>query len=393
MKYNFDEIIRRTGTNAVKWEPEKLKSLTGSEPEEDIIPMWVADMDFRSPQPVVDALLKRAEHGIFGYCMPHDSYYDALKWWLKERHDWEIRKEWVRLMPGIVPSLGFLIRALSEEGDHVIIQQPVYHPFRRMAEKNNRVIMNNALRLEEGVYRIDLEDFEQKATNPKTKLFILSNPHNPVGRVWHEDELRALGEICIRHGVIVISDEIHQDFILNGSHTVYARLGEAFANNSVICTAPSKTFNLSGLSTSNIIIPNLEIKQKLEDELQKSHIGMINLFGIVALTAAYSEGGAEWLEQLIEYLRGNLAYMDSFIRENMPKVKLIQPEATYVAWLDFREVTANHEDLVCKMKESNVLLNEGTMFGDEGAGFMRINFAAPRSVLKTALERIAQVLS
>ncbi|WP_197080902.1 MalY/PatB family protein [Gordoniibacillus kamchatkensis] len=301
---------------------------------------------------------------------------------------------WVTLTPGIVPALGFLVRALSEEGDHVIIQQPVYYPFKNVTEKNNRVVINNGLRFEDGEYRFDLDDFEQKAKDPKTKLFILCNPHNPIGRVWREDELRALGEICNRHGVIVISDEIHQDFMLNdSSHFTYARLGEAFANNAVICTAPSKTFNLAGLSTSNIIMPNPEIKKKLDEELQKSAIGMANVFGIVALTAAYSEGGAEWLDQLLSYLKGNLSFMESFVRERMPNVKLIKPEATYLAWLDFREAAASQEELVQKMKEANVVLDEGTWFGDEGKGFMRINFATPRAVLKTALERIAHVLS
>ncbi|MNI10188.1 Cystathionine beta-lyase PatB [compost metagenome] len=392
MKYDFDHVITRENTNSLKWDRTILSNKLGFDAE-GILPLWVADMDFRAPQPVIDALLKRVEHGIFGYSSPLDEYYDALIWWQKSRHNWEIKKEWVTTMPGIVPALNFFIRALTNEGDQIIIQQPVYPPFRSTIVTNNRIIANNPLKLVDGKYVMNYDQLEQLAKNPSTKMLILCSPHNPMGIVWSSEELRKLGEICNANNVIVVADEIHNDLILPGNnHVTYALLGESFANNAIICTAPSKTFNLAGLQISNIIIPNPMIREKVDMELKKSSIMEPNTFGIVGTTAAYTEEGADWLNQLVEYLNSNADFIQTFVNERMPKVKYTKPQGTYLAWLDFRG-TAIVEEIEKKItQEAKVLLNSGSMFGSEGKGYMRVNFACPRSILAEALERIANLL-
>ncbi|MEC0088920.1 MalY/PatB family protein [Paenibacillus macquariensis] len=391
MKYNFDTTIARENTNSTKWDPAIFKKMRGFDGD-SILPMWIADMDFRAPEVILDALKTRVDHGIFGYSSPLEDYYAALSWWQKSRHDWEIKEEWVTITPGIVPALNFIIRALSNEGDQVIIQEPVYSPFRSTVENNNRVVANNPLLLVNGNYEMNYDQLERLASNPLTKLLILCSPHNPMGMVWSSEQLRRLGKICNANDVIVISDEIHNDLIMSGhKHMTYALLGEEFANNAVICTAPSKTFNIAGLQTSNIIIPNPDIKEKIDLEIEKSSLTEQNLFGIVATTAAYSEKGAEWLDQLLTYLESNADFIDQFVKERMPNVKFIKPQATYLAWLDFKE-TAIYEDLDKKiLEEAKVWLNNGAMFGLGGEGYMRINFACPRSILAEALERIAKL--
>lgn len=390
MNYNFDEVIAREKTNSAKWEPTVYNKMLGFE-SEGVLPLWVADMDFRAPQPVIDALIKRVEHGIFGYSAPLDEYYAALTWWQKSRHNWDIKTEWVTTTPGIVPGLNFFIRALSDEGDKIIIQEPVYYPFRTTVENNNRIVANNPLIVDNGKYVMDYDHLEQLAQDPSTKMLILCSPHNPMGIVWSSDELRKLGEICNKHQVVVIADEIHNDLILPGNkHVTYALLGEEFANNAVICTAPSKTFNLAGMQTSNIIIPNPSIKEKIDLELKKSSIGGLNLFGIVATTAAYTEEGAEWLDQLLKYLDSNAEFINHFVQERMPRVKFVKPQGTYLAWLDFKD-TSILEELEKKIvEEAKVLLDGGSWFGAGGEGHMRINFACPRPILAEALERIAR---
>lgn len=392
MKYNFDHLIARENTNSLKWDRTVLTTRLGFDAE-GILPLWVADMDFRAPQPVIDALLKRVEHGIFGYTSPLDDYYAALTWWQKSRHNWDIQKEWVTMMPGIVPAFNFFIRALTDEGDKVIIQEPVYPPFRSTIETNNRIVANNPLKLVDGKYVMDYDQLEQLAKDPQTKMLILCSPHNPMGIVWSSDELRKLGEICNANNVVVVADEIHNDLILPGnSHLTYALLGAEFANNSIICTAPSKTFNLAGLQISNIIIPNPIIKEKVDKELKKSSIMEPNTFGIVATTAAYSEEGANWLNQLLVYLESNAQFIHEFVNDRMPNVKYTKPQGTYLAWLDFNDTNIG-EELEDKLsKEARVFLNSGAMFGSGGKGYMRINFACPRSVLAEALERISKLL-
>ena len=294
-----------------------------------------------------------------------------------------------------MPALNFIIRALTEVGDGVIIQEPVYGPFRKTIEVNERKVINNQLKVTDGYYEMDFEDLEEKAKQPSTKLLILCSPHNPVGRVWHPEELRQLGEICQRHGVIVVSDEIHHDLILPGyNHTVYAKLGEAFAASSVICTAPTKTFNLAGMQCSSLIIPNAEIKKKIDKELEKSSIAEPNLFGIIATSAAYSPQGAAWLDAMLDYINQTLIFMDEFIKTNMPMVKLHKQEGTYLSWLDFSALGLSNEELDKKLKEeAKVLLNPGVWFGQAGQGYMRINLACPRSIVQAALERIAKVIN
>jgi cystathionine beta-lyase len=392
MKYDFDTVIGRENTNSVKWDPAVLKTRFGL--EDGVMPLWVADMDFRVPQAIIDAITKRAEHGIFGYSAPLDEYFAALSWWQKTRHDWDIKQEWVSITPGVVPGLNYFIRALSNEGDKIIIQQPVYYPFNNTIETNNRVAANNPLKLENGTYVMDFDNLEQVAKDPKAKAIILCSPHNPMGVIWSEEDLRKLGEICNRNNVVVISDEIHNDLILPGyKHFTYALLGEEFANNAVICTAPSKTFNLAGLQTSNIIIPNKEIKDKIDGELKKSSVMFPNLFGIVATTAAYSEDGVEWLTQLLAYLDANTKFIEKFAAEKMPNVKYSSPQGTYLGWLDFREMGLSQEDLESKItKDAKVFLDSGSWFGPGGEGFMRVNFACPRSILEEAMNRIAKVM-
>jgi cystathionine beta-lyase len=392
MKYDFDTVIGRENTNSVKWDPAVLKTRFGL--EDGVMPLWVADMDFRVPQAIIDAITKRAEHGIFGYSAPLDEYFAALSWWQKTRHDWDIKQEWVSITPGVVPGLNYFIRALSNEGDKIIIQQPVYYPFNNTIETNNRVAANNPLKLENGTYVMDFDHLEQVAKDPKAKALILCSPHNPMGVIWSEEDLRKLGEICNRNNFVVISDEIHNDLILPGyKHFTYALLGEEFANNAVICTAPSKTFNLAGLQTSNIIIPNKEIKDKIDGELKKSSVMFPNLFGIVATTAAYSEDGVEWLTQLLAYLDANTKFIEKFAAEKMPNVKYSSPQGTYLGWLDFREMGLSQEDLESKItKDAKVFLDSGSWFGPGGEGFMRVNFACPRSILEEAMNRIAKVM-
>lgn len=395
MKYNFDEVIDRRGTNALKWEPELIEKLMGVKGE-DLLPMWVADMDFRCPKVLIESLKKRAEHGIFGYSMPLDEYYSAINYWYSKRYGWEIKSEWIINSPGIVPALNFIIRALTEPRDKVIIQQPVYYPFKSSIENNDRVVINNSLINKEGKYVIDYEDFEQKAKDSECKLLILCSPHNPVGRVWEKEELKKLGEICNRYNVIVVADEIHSDLILSGNkHTTYGALGKEFENNSIICTAPSKTFNLAALQISNIIIPNKEIRDKVEKEYVKSFMmtPLPNIFAIDAIHSVYSEEGEEWLEQLLTYLDGNADFIGDFVKENMLNVRYTKPEGTYLAWLDFREVECDYKELERKIsEEAKVVLDGGSMFGTKGRGFIRINYACPRSILEEGLIRIKNTI-
>lgn len=393
MKIDFNEVIDRANTSSVKWDPAMLKKLLGREAQ-DTLPLWVADMDFRCAQPIIDRLQKRVENGIFGYAFPDERYFAALQYWNDRRHRWPIDPTWVTITPGIVPALSFIIHALTEPNDKVIIQEPVYTPFFNTIQNTDRVPSVNLLIEDHGYYTIDFEDFERKASDPAAKLFILCSPHNPVGRVWTEDELRQLGDICQRHGVTVVSDEIHNDLIMPGyRHIPYASLGEAFAAHAVVCTAPSKTFNLAGLQNANLIIPNPELKEKIDREFHRYNIHGTNLMGLEATIAAYTEGGEAWLDEALAYLDGNAAFIESYIAEHMPKVRYRKPEGTYLAWLDFRAYIPEHEPLAKLMKEqANVLLNEGISYGPAGEGFMRLNFACPRSILEAALDRIHQAL-
>jgi cystathionine beta-lyase len=350
--------------------------------------MWVADMDFKAPPCVLEELHRRVEHGIFGYSEAGEEYFDTLKQWFQTRHNWTVEQNSLTLTFGIVNAVYLAVRALTSEGDGVIIQQPVYYPFEGAVSDNRRKVLNNGLIYENGRYAMDLNDFEEKAK--LAKVFILCNPHNPVGRVWTRDELKAVGDICVRYGVTVISDEIHQDFIFAPSkHTVFADISPEFADITITCTAPSKTFNLAGLTLSNIFIDNKEIRRKFRREYEAAGLSQPSLLGFAACQAAYS-GGVEWLEQLVKYLAGNLEFTRDFLVNNVPSVKLIEPEGTYLLWFDFRELNVpNLDDFI--LNKAKLWLDGGTMFGASGKGFQRLNMACPRSTLEDALLRIKNV--
>lgn len=390
MKYDFDKIIDRTGTNSLKWDPETLELMFG---ETDIMPFWVADMDFKVAEPIIDAVVERAKHGIYGYSKGSDTYYEAIINWTRKRFDWEINKEWIEFTPGVVPAINYFIQAFCMPGDKVLIQQPVYYPFKRAIENNGCHVVDNTLKFNGEYYEIDFEDFEEKVKDPKVKMFILCSPHNPVSRVWTEEELTKLGLLCLENDVLVISDEIHNDLVFTGyKHIMFASLSHEFAMNSVTCTSPSKTFNLAGMQASNIIIPNPKLKDKFRRVLERNGIGSQNPFSIVALEAAYNEG-EDWLEELLEYLEGNIKFIHEFLAKNLPKAKLIDPQATYLGWIDLREYEEDGgrlEKLI--IEKGKVALDGGTWFGQDGAGFMRLNFACPRSLLEKALKGIYSAL-
>ncbi len=387
-KYNFDELIDRKGTNSVKW--NDLKNRFGSD---DLLPMWVADMDFRSPPPVIDAVTNRAMHGIYGYTLLEESYYDSIINWYRRNYNWELKREWFVSTPGVVPAIKLAIRTFTNPGDGVIVQNPVYYPFYASIELNGRHVINNPLRLVNGRYEMDFDDLENKAKDPTARIMILCSPHNPVGRVWDREELQKLGEICNRNGILVISDEIHSDLRYPGvPFTNYATLSEEFAQNSLTCTAASKTFNLAGMQLSNIIIPNLKLKQQYENAATATSNLMPNSFAAVAAEAAYNHG-EEWLVELKDYLKGNLEFLTEFLHEHIPDAEVIEPQGTYLVWVDFRKIEPDPEKLEkIMLKDAKVALDEGYIFRKGGEGFERINIACPRSILEKALVQIASAV-
>lgn len=391
MKYNFDEIIDRTQTESYKWNSDALKEMFG---EDGILPFWVADMDFKVAEPIIEALRKRVEHGIYGYSVRPDSYYQAIINWTKRRFGWEIEKEWIEYTPGIVPAVNYLVQALLRPGDKVLIQEPVYYPFKKSVENNGCHVIVNELKYNGDFYEIDFQDFEEKVKDTKVKVFILCSPHNPVSRVWTEEELRKMGDICLANDVMVISDEIHNDLVYSGNkHIMFGSLSEELADISITCTAPSKTFNLAGMQASNVIISNKEVMTKYREQLERNNIGMQNPLSIVAAEAAYNEG-EEWLEQLLRYLEGNIDFIKKYLAENLPKARLIKPQATYLGWIDLREYESDGkklEELV--IKEGKVAFDGGTWFGQGGDGFLRINYACPRALLEEGLKRLSKAVS
>lgn len=401
MEFSFDEEFDRRGTHSVKWEfvqsdeeqPELEFTDHCFEPER-VLPMWVADMDFRSPQPVVEALKARAEHGIFGYSAPTSDFYDSVVSWMERRNGWKIDPGWISFTPGVVPALNMLVRTFTEGDNKVLIQPPVYHPFYDAITNNGSQLVLNPLILEHGRYRMDFADLEAKCSDPQVKMAILCSPHNPVGRVWTEKELLNFGQICIENNVLIVSDEIHGDLIYPDQvFTPFAKISETFAQNTIVCTAPSKTFNLAGLQTSSIIIPNDELRGRFEETLLANGLFGMNTFGAVALQAAY-EHGEQWLGQMLEYVAGNLEYLNTFVAENIPQIELVQPEGTYLVWLDCRKLKLDGMELRRLMYEkARVYLDEGFIFGPEGEGFERINIACPRSILVEALDRIRNAVS
>ena len=389
MKYNFDKIIDRHNTNSLKFD----FAIQRKRPY-DAIPLWVADMDFQTLDEVKDALAQKAQHGIFGYSEPTDRYFKALNSWFRKYHNWDIDTSKVVLACGVVFAIAATIRALTKENDAVLICQPVYYPFEETIKVNNRKLVVSELVNVNGHYEVDYNDFEQKIVENDVKIFILCNPHNPVGRVWTREELESLGNICLKHNVFVISDEIHSDFVCEGhEHTVFATISKEFEQNSIVCTAPTKTFNLAGLHISNIYIPNDSIRRKYKLEMDRIGYSQSNIMGIIACQAAY-ENGDEWLKELKAYLKSNFVFLKEYINNNIPKLTVIEPEGTYLIWIDCRKLNLTDE----KLKElinfkAKVWVDDGYVFGKGGSGYRRLNIACPKETLKRALDNIKDVIS
>lgn len=381
---DFDTIIDRRNTNSLKYDFAEKNGMP-----KNILPLWVADMDFRVSSYIQDALIRQAEHGIYGYSESGEAYFEAVSAWMKNHHDWNVEQEWLVKTPGIVFALAMAVRAYTEEGDGVLIQQPVYYPFSGVISDNKRRVVNSALIQDEnGRYRIDYDDFEKKIIAEQVKLFLLCNPHNPVGRVWSREELETIGDICRKHQVIVVSDEIHFDFVWKGEHRIFAALKEEYRDMAVICTAPSKTFNIAGLQASNIFIPNPKLRKRFRESMWPTGISEINGAGLVACEEAYRHG-EEWYQGVCGYIKENISYVRKYLREQIPEIKMNDPEGTYLIWLDFRELALSEdelEDLV--VRKAGLWLDKGTMFGKDGLGFQRLNAACPRKLIEEALIRL-----
>jgi cystathionine beta-lyase len=385
---SFDEVVDRRGTGSLKW--DGMRKRFGVEGP-DLLPMWVADTEFRTPEPVVEALVRRARHGLFGYSAATAAYFEAIHGWLRRRHGWDVKEEWIAATPGVVCAVNLLIRTLTDRGDGVVIQPPVYYPFQRGIEDNGCRVLVNRLHLNGQRYRMDLEDLERKL--PDAKLLILCSPHNPVGRVWSADELRTLGELCLRHGVIVVSDEIHFDLVLSGhAHTVFATLSPELAQQSVVCTAASKTFNLPGLQPAISVIPNPRLRRDFAHTLRACGIPQPNAFCLEAVTAAYTHG-EDWLVELLAYLEGNVDLLCRFVATEIPQVRVVRPEGTFLAWLDCRALGLDPGALEqVLLSKGRLVLSQGHTFGAGGEGFVRINLGCPRSMLEDGLGRLARAV-
>lgn len=384
---DFDTVIERKNTRCVKYD----FALKNGKPQ-DILPMWVADMDFKTSSYITDALEAVVSHGIFGYSDCDEEYFEAVKGWMKRHHDWDVEESWLVKTPGVVFALSMAVRAFTKEGEGVLIQQPVYYPFGRVILDNHRKLVVNELRLtEDGSYEIDYEDFERKIVEEKVKLFILCNPQNPVGRVWTREELTRLGDICLKHNVLVVSDEIHSDFIFAGEHQVFANVKEEFKDICMICTAPSKTFNIAGLQVSNIFVPNAALAERFRREVAMTGYSELSLPAITACEAAYRYGD-EWLSGVLAYIRANAEFMREYLQKYLPKVKMTKHEGTYLVWLDFREYGLSDAELdKLIVEKAGLWFDSGAMFGKSGEGFQRINIACPRATLEQALEKLAKV--
>jgi cystathionine beta-lyase len=400
VRLRFDEEIDRRGTNSLKWEfaqqeedPLRWEQTDRFFGEGRILPMWVADMDFCCPEPVVKALVARAQKGIYGYTFPTDSFYQSVVGWMARRHRWEIAPQWICITPGVVPALNMLVRSFISPGDRVLIQPPVYYPFYSAIENNGGEVVTNPLIYEGDRYRTNYADLAEKAKDPQVKMAILCSPHNPVGRVWTKDELLHFGDICIKNNVLVVSDEIHGDLVYKGHRfTPFAKISHDFAQHSITCTAPSKTFNLASLLTSCIVIPNDDLRSRFMKILLSNGLILASSFGVVAPQAAYDHG-EEWLEQVLIYLQANLEYLETYVAEHIPQIRVVKPEATYLVWLDCRRLGLDRSALERLMREeAKVYLDEGYIFGQEGEGFERMNIACPRSVLAEGLDRIRRAI-
>ena len=385
---DFDRIIDRKNTRCLKYDFAVKRGMP-----EDVLPLWVADMDFKTSSYIEDALTERVQEGIFGYSDVQTPYFEIIRDWMIRHHDWEPQEKWLIKTPGVVFALAMAVKAYTDPGDKVLLQQPVYYPFSEVITDNGREVVSNDLVLTvDGTYKIDFADFEQKIIANGIKLFLLCSPHNPVGRVWTKEELEKIGDICVKHGVTVVSDEIHNDFIWEGTHTVFAGIKKEFADISVTCTSPSKTFNLASMLISNIFIPNQILRRKFCKEMDRAGISQLSVLGLVATEAAYAHGD-EWYAAMKNYVRDNIAFARAYVEENLPGVRMIDTQGTYLIWLDFRQTGLTVEQLDHKIiYEAGLWLDSGKIFGKTGEGFERINVACPRAVLQEALDRIRGIL-
>ena len=383
-KYNFDEVIDRRHTDSVKW--DGMQEVWG---RTDLIPLWVADMDFSTAPFITEAIRKRCENPVLGYTCKPDSYYEAIIRWNRMRYGLEVEKEMIGFVPGIVPGIGMALNAFTEKRDKVMIQPPVYHPFKWLVERNERTLVLNPLKWEDGMYRMDMENFREQIKG--CKVFILCNPHNPGGIVWKEEELREVSEICYEEGVLVFSDEIHADLTLPPyQHRPFATISEEARMNCVTFMSPSKAFNMPGLTASHTLIFNSKLRRKFRKHMDAGEFDLGHAFAFLAVEAAYSNG-TEWLEQCLAYIQGNIDYVDEFLKKNAPKINVIRPQASYLVWLDCRELGLSQEELnAFFVEKAGLALNDGAMFGEEGVGFMRLNIASPRSVIEQAMKQLAE---
>lgn len=378
MKYDFDKTIDRRATNSYKWD---------SAPE-GVLPMWVADMDFRTAPAIIDALQKRVAHGIFGYTRVPDSYYDAVTSWFSRRHGWDIDREWIIYTSGVVPAVSAVIKALTVPGDKVIVQTPVYNCFFSSIRNNGCEIVSNPLRRTADTYEMDFDALERCAADPRTKVMLLCNPHNPAGRVWTPDELTRLGNICLRNGVTVVADEIHCELVYQGfKYTPFASLSDAFLHRSVTCVSPSKAFNIAGLQIANIVAFDNDLRSRIDKAININEVCDVNPFGVAATIAAYNEG-EEWLNQLVDYLHGNYEAMAEFCRRELAEFPITRLEGTYLVWMDCSSLGMSSDALEhALLDDARLWLNAGTMYDAEGEGYMRWNIACPRSVMLDGLNR------
>ena len=399
MRPLFNESIDDFSVNSLKWRfcIRNGAIVPHNYPDTDdygepLLPMWVADMDFKAADPIQEAVRQRAANGIYGYATKSQSYLDAIQSWMLNRHQWRIEDDWIVPTPGIVPGIHFLVKRFTEPGDKILIQRPVYHPFTYAAINNDRIIANNALKLVDNRYQVDFDDLEEQVRDDRVKLALLCSPHNPVGRVWREEELTRFAEICQRHNVIIVADEIHADLTLPGyQFFAFGRLPSALRKNSIICTAPSKTFNLAGMMTANFIIEDPYLREQVQLELRSNGLYTMNPFGIVATEAAYTQGAA-WLDSVLAHIAGNIEHLRSSLATHLPKIRCLPSEATYLSWVDFNALNigpATLKEMV--FSDARLYFDEGEIFGEEGAGFMRINLACSRETLNTALGRLKRV--
>lgn len=386
--YNFDEVINRKGTSCVKYDGLK----DAYQGKENLIPLWVADMDFATPDFIIDALKKRCEHPIFGYTFDDDEYYASILAWLNYKYNWKAEREWITYIPGIVKGIGLAVQCFTQPGDKVIIQPPVYHPFRLVPTRMGREVVYNPLKLEDGVYKMDFEQLES-LIDKDCKMLILSNPHNPGGIVWEKEALVKLAQICSAHGILVISDEIHAEMTYpQFRHHPFATVSPEAAACSVTFMAPSKTFNIAGIVSSYAIVPDAELREKFYSFLEAGELNAGTIFAFTATKAAYTYG-AEWLQQMRSYVIENVNFVDEYLKKNIPQIKAYRPQASFLIWLDCRELGLSQPDLVHLFEDkAGLALNDGTMFGKEGEGFMRLNVGCPRSILGKALESLKKAI-